>query len=1113
MRIPLTWALLLSSFSLWGQQRIVKFDPVTISEELSETTIYAIARDSKGFLWFGTQDGGLNRFDGYEVFSIFADPAREDWLPINNISEIHADRDGYFWLALWGGGLSGFDPLAMRFRNYAFDPDDPGSIPSDQVQTVLRDREGLVWVGTVDSGLAVMDPAVGRFTHYPAREDVLGPSDARIWDIVQDTDGDLWIGTSQGLNRVDRRTRRFTHYPVADRGGTSSAEVRALCLDRAGNLWIGTEAGLDRFDIQGDSIEHMVPYPDPDTPSQNHVNTILEDSQGRIWVGLTSGGLVRYDRTVGEFAYVVTTHRATFYNDIRCILEDQSGNIWIGTRGGGVSRLNPQRFEHYANNPLDPDSLGDNRVRAFCEDGTGRFWVGTLDGINEMDRAFGRFTRYRARADDPDSLSHRSVNAIHEDSLGVLWVGTNHGLNASDTNLDVPSFTRYYHDPDDPESLPGNRINTIHEDMLDRLWVGTYSGLAHLDRNTDRFVRIPSDRDDPGALSDPVISCLLADTDILWVGTQNGLNSLDPITGAIERYGAGEQGLVHPTVLSLSREPAGQGTGLWIGTRGGLSYLDRKTDQFRTYTVRDGLPNQRVLGILADDAGYLWLSTGFGLARMDPRSGTFKSYGLRHGLQSYRFSRFAYYKSLDGKLYFGGDNGFNCFFPEDIRINLNVPEVVLTSIIIDREETLTPKDLHGLETLELARARNGVAFTYAALDYTNPELNRYRYKLEGFDRDWIEAGDRRFAEYNNLPPGDYVFRVLAANNDDVMNEEGLALRVSVAPALLETWWVNLILIAVLTALIVAVVLWRTHHLARQRGSLRVAVREKEIQLEVVRSETEKHKREHHVAEERFRTVAESVRDAVVLCDAEHRIVYWNPAARSLFGYDRRGNMVGKALVDLEEGEASGPLRRALEERLGAGKSFTTRGRRADQTAFPLEVVLRRFHTGAGEMICAVMRGAAGEREPSSGASPVEPMPDVIAGFQGPPKKILIVDDKRDRRIQIDRILRPLGFQLIHAENGRQAIERTEREKPDLVLMDLVMPVMDGLEATRAIRRAGRTALPIIAVSSPAFEGLHEKAGAAGCDAVLTKPISRRKLLAAIGRHLDLSWVHLGAPTG
>jgi CheY-like chemotaxis protein len=194
--------------------------------------------------------------------------------------------------------------------------------------------------------------------------------------------------------------------------------------------------------------------------------------------------------------------------------------------------------------------------------------------------------------------------------------------------------------------------------------------------------------------------------------------------------------------------------------------------------------------------------------------------------------------------------------------------------------------------------------------------------------------------------------------------------------------------------------------------------------------------------------------------------------------------------------------------------IATRGLRADHSDFALEVVLRRFHTGAGELICAVMRMAEPERKPGGGNDAVEPepIPDVIAGFEGPSKKILIVDDKRDRRVQIDRVLRPLGFQLIHAENGHQAVARAEQDAPDLILMDLVMPVMDGLEATRAIRRTGKTSLPIIAVSSPAFEGLRDKAGAAGCDGVLTKPISRRKLLALMGRHLSLTWIHLGAPS-
>ena len=323
-------------------------------------------------------------------------------------------------------------------------------------------------------------------------------------------------------------------------------------------------------------------------------------------------------------------------------------------------------------------------------------------------------------------------------------------------NRETGQFTHFRHDPADPQSLSHNQVTSIVEDRAGMLWVGTSQGLNQFNRETGKFTRYQHDPKDPDSL-------------------------------------------VQDSVFSIFEDSDGD---LWIGTTGGLDRFDRASGQFSHYSMQDGLPSETIYGILEENVstggkgGDLWISTTNGLSRFDPLTETFRNYSVNDGLQSNSFVGFsAYAQSSDGEMFFGGTGGFNAFYPDQIMDNADIPPVVITNFQLANkpvpisEDSVLQQSILETKELELSYQDNVFSFEFAALNYRSPEQNRYKYKMEGFEEDWHEVDStRRFATYTNLDPGDYVFRVIASNNDGVWNEQGTSINITVTPPWWETGW-------------------------------------------------------------------------------------------------------------------------------------------------------------------------------------------------------------------------------------------------------------------------------------------------------------------------------------
>ncbi len=876
------------------QTRAWHFDTLSLDDGLSQSVVRSIAQDQQGFMWFGTEDG-LNKYDGHTFTVYKPDPDDPTSLLHNYVYVAYVDREGMLWVGTQAG-LDRLDRENDAFIHYQHNPEDSQSLRGTAVLSIYEDRDGRLWVGTQDGGLNLLDRTTGNVTFYPldtttpqARDDV--------WAIYEDRAGMLWIGTDKGLARLDpghNALTRYRHDPQ-DSASLSDDKVRAILEDQDGVLWVGTDGGgLNQMDRSTHTFTTYEYTSAAESLSHNSVWAILEDRDGRFWIG-TQDGLDQLDRDAGTFTHIRHSPGDPYSlsaDTVWSIYEEQGGIIWFGTFGGGLSKFDPltANFALYRQIPNAPNTLSSSMIWAIAEDENEALWLGTHNGgLNKFDRATGAVTVYRADPDDPHSLSNDDVRAVLVDHMGIVWAGTfGGGLARLDPQTGI--FTHYLYDPDDPYSLPDSRVRVLFEDHAGVLWVGTQTGgLSYLERATGRFVRY---QHVPDGLGESRVRAIYEDhTHTLWIGTPSGrvyllnpertyLAHYQPDPG--QEYNFGDYG-----IYSFYEDSAGT---LWIPTiGGGLYQVDRTGNVLQHYTEKRGLPNDTVYAVLADAMGNLWLSTNRGLACFDPQTETFNNYEVHDGLQSNEFNAGAYFKSASGELLFGGINGLNAFYPEQIQDNTHIPPVAITSFKTHNE--LVAQELQDGEHLTLSYQDNSISFEFVALDYAEPEANHYAYKLEGQDREWVCAGTRRYASYTNLRGGKYVFRVKVSNNDGVWNEDGMTVYLTITPPFWETWGFRGAVALLLIGVVVGSYRARVKSVEARSRELEASVKKRTADLSAANArlqeeivERQRVERALRQSETRYRDLVENANSIILQMDSDGYITYMNRFGLDFFGY-------------------------------------------------------------------------------------------------------------------------------------------------------------------------------------------------------------------------------------
>ncbi len=830
----------------------VRFEGISIDDGLSQSTIFCLLQDSKGFLWIGTQDG-LNKYDGY-CFHVFKrDPDDTNSLSYNWVTAIYEDDSGMIWIGTNGGGLNRFDPKKERFFRYPVRQGDPGCIHNGSIRAIYQDSGGAIWVGT-GGGLVklileadLQNPGIKAvritsFRHNPG--DPRSLKDDLVNSILEDRTGLLWIGTGGGLDRFDKETGDFSHYTHIPGQPTSLSHsgITTIYEDRAGLLWVGTGGGLNVMDrATGEFKRYRHDPVDPHSLSSGRVSGIVEDRSGFLWISTMGGGLNKFnkkDETFTHYRHIPADPYSLSFDHVNCILEDRSRILWVGTSGKGLNKFDREdNFELYRWDPNNANSLSDSYVYAIYEDRSGILWVGTSGGgLDRLDRRTGTFTHFRHDADVPGSLSNNAVHAIFEDRAGVLWVGTGGG-GLDKFNRRTGAFSHFRHLAGDPASLSCNSIRSILEDSAGVLWVATAGGgLNKFDRSSGTFIHYHRIEDNANSLVDDYVNVIYeapTEPGVLWIGTRHGgLNRFDTPKQVFSRFKTNPRdsnSLSSNFILSVYEDSAGT---LWVGTLGGgLNKLIGPRGEgegigFVRYTEKNGLANNSIYGILEDSGGQLWMSTNKGISRFDPGSETFKNYDVKDGLQGNEFNSGAYHKSKSGEMFFGGVKGLNAFYPDDVKVNPHIPPIVITDFKIAHKPVVIGADsplkqsITWTEEIKLSYKQNVLSFEFTALDLDIPENNKYAYIMEGFEREWnYTDSDKRFAYYTNLDAGEYVFRVRGTNNDGIWNNEGTAVKITIIPPWWRTWWFRIFVIMAVSVLIISVYRIRTQAIKKRSRQL------------------------------------------------------------------------------------------------------------------------------------------------------------------------------------------------------------------------------------------------------------------------------------------------------
>ena len=787
----------------------------TTLDGLPSNLVGAILEDRQGFLWIGTRNG-LVRYDGYSFQPIR--PLRDDSTGGGDygVGTLHEDAAGYIWTGRFPsindqGIMHRFDPRTERFAWYQHEEGNPNSLVDEGITSIYSapfDSESI-WIGVLSTaktgrgGISHLDVATGRFTNYPFFAEDTSTLPHIAVSFLTDLKGRLW-SAGWGLNRIESVVDSSTHQPAFTftsflpdssfaygQPGAAANIIHKLYQSPNNHdvIWAGGPTGLRRFDLNTETFDAFFPYPQGE---ETAFNSILEDQHGILWLGTSRYGLLNFDPKTGRMTPFEPLAHISRILDLK---QDRFGTIWVGS-GDGLLKLERRvdPFNVYAYEP----NANLIHVRGVYLDRQDMLWVGKPDTLMRIDRKNGETTRYASDPDDPNSIGPEVYKKPYEDRKGDFWIPSgceDFGyLNKMDRSTE--RFTRYSPTPDDPTQTRSFCPNAVLEDRQGNFWIVTWGqGLYLMDRQTGRFAHFQHDPDDSGSLADNFLISIYEDhTGAIWLGGGYNMSRFVPPSDPISIDATPNLAFTNSDDRRLSVIRAmleDRHERFWVATNEGLLRLDIETGRvIEAITTEEGLPSNIVVSMHQDDLGLLWLGTPEGISRFDPESRSFLNFTLRDGLPFDTFIEKAHHQSASGELFFGGYQGVISFFPDELDRSPILPQVLLTGFSIRGvpveigTDTPLQQSISNTESITLPYEQNDISFDYVGIHSIDPQYNRYRYWLEGYDPDWVEAGAQRAARYSRLPPGDYVFHVNAANSEGLWNEQGASVRLTITPP----WW-------------------------------------------------------------------------------------------------------------------------------------------------------------------------------------------------------------------------------------------------------------------------------------------------------------------------------------
>ncbi|MGX5172659.1 ligand-binding sensor domain-containing protein [Aliikangiella sp. IMCC44653] len=777
------------------------FKHISNETRLSQKTVQTIFQDKLGFMWFGTQEG-LNRYDGREI-RIF----RHSLTDIGSIShdvirDIGEDKNGDLWIAT-SGGLNRYKPESESFERVALVNSNGETVT--RLNEIYLDTDGILWVGTDGSGVFYLEPEAKtkkpKFVQYKAFQHLFN---ADIRAIFKDSRGRLWLGSdSDGVTIVEGGAMVGGSTRSSSDLALLNSPVRNIYEDRKGKIWVATRGGgLSRFEELSKTFKTYQQSDQPNSLNHNRVYQIYEDSRGILWIA-TDEGLAIYQPETDDFTRI--QHKPSqptglSHNRVLAIFEDRGGMMWFGTLSG-LNQWNPlaANFIHYRHVSEDNLSLSNNMVYSLSESIDGNIFIGTFGGgmnvLNPITQQVAPFEHFYGK-----QLSSQRITSSLVDSDANLWIGTiSSGIEK--INLNSGESIKYKHEPNSNNGLSDNGITNIMQDSRGDIWITTYNGGLHkYYSETNTFKAFSRKTNVKNSIANDNLFHVMEDDDgYLWVSSDGGgISRFDRGSTQFEDFTYSEKNsksLSGNNVISITQDSKGR---FWIGTLGnGLNRWEPQNrrkgiNEFQHYTIDNGLNSSTVYGVLEDSSGYIWVSTTRGLNKLDPETDKIEHYNLADEIHYNELNQGAMLRTSSNRLFFGGTNGVSAFDPEDIVSNPHVPNVVLTKISSENKKLLFDEPLQELSEITFSHNDYLISFEFAALDFAQPNKNRYQYKLEGFDSEWIDGGHFNRATFTNLPAGSYLLKVKGSNNDGIWSQAAINLRVNVLPAPWLSWWAFLV---------------------------------------------------------------------------------------------------------------------------------------------------------------------------------------------------------------------------------------------------------------------------------------------------------------------------------
>lgn len=728
----------------YAQSKNLIFNNINIEQGISQSTIEAIFQDSEGYIWLGTNDG-LNRYNGYE-FKIYNYEEYQNSISHNGITDITEDKYGNIWVNTVSG-VNKINKKTEKISNYT---EINGKIKEDSTTEIIVTKDNNILVGTYE-GLNIYNAKEDRFDVILEQKD--GILSSCIYSIDEDINGNIWIGTELGLNKLSKDFKVLETY-------TSESEIyNIFCDDENGFVWAGSDSsGLLKIDTKTKEVtQYINDIEDENSIPANQVGVIIRDSKGNLWVG-TTNGLARYNEKNDSFDVYknkVYDKNSLVYNDVRSIIEDREGVLWVGTYSG-ISIFDTESSIKYYNAGLDDGYLlSENMVHGIYEDDEGYLWVGSrTKGVNIIDR----------ENNTSKSISMENNNVIQSNSINditgykdFIFVATDAGV------LKINKKENTIQNYNLEDGLIGENVKDIFVCDKNYLWIGSTNGLNLLDIENDKIIDM-TDYVDEGSYVRYVYQ---GQDGSYYIGflRDGGLGIIEPNSKETKYYKNipnDKTSISSNRVRYINEDSKGN---IWIGTSYGLNKYDPKTKVFKRYTTSDGIANNTIYGVLVDDNDNIWVSTNKGISQIDTKNNTVNNLSVTDGLQGNEFNGNAAFKSKSGELFFGGINGLNAFYPEDVNSINNKSKVIFDGFKVNDKDYL---DINGLK---FDNNTENIKIKFFTPVYSSNKNISYEYELIGSNSS-KEITKENYVIYNDLLPGKYTFKVRAVDSrGDISDSE------------------------------------------------------------------------------------------------------------------------------------------------------------------------------------------------------------------------------------------------------------------------------------------------------------------------------------------------------